>query len=370
MFDTFELQNLNKLVESEIGDFTSPEAFHTVKVKSFGGDSIKPSAQVRCKLPVKVFALVRDFPIQTGELTDSTAPTVRPFDFTRKTFVACSELIQGLFQRLWVLDLLTRAKRQICVFHTEVCPNTSTCCWQRFSIYNVCGDAKPIITTSVTFECYAVDVSVPLAVFEERKWHFIKPPLARISMPLTKTQRDTIIFQFPTRLSRKGDRLKLVFRFHMRSTPKFIEKTIVCLMNTFQFRLNRLARQCFPMRVCRLLAFRQVGTHCRSVRIRQPVLIPLTLPLVEIGMHLPHIVKQVPDTDTIRLMTKLILIRFHGLSRITLLTPVQVGRKPTRHQAVTLELSANVIQILYDILDGRSILFHRITPLAGLYPNA
>ena len=368
MFDTFELQNLNKLVEGKVRDFASPEAFHTVKVKSFGGDSIKPSAQVRCKLPVKVFALIADFPIETGELTDSTAPTVRTFDFTRKTFVACSELIQGLFQRLWVLDLLTRAKCQICVFHAEVCPNTSTCCQQHFSIYNVCGDAKPIITTSVAFECYAVDVSVPLAVFEERKWHFIKPPLARIGMPLTKCNRHAIIFQFPTRLSRKGDRLKLVFRFHMRSTPKFIEKTIVCLINTFQFPLNRLRRQRFPMRVCRLLAFRQVNAHCRSVRIRQPVLIPSTLPLMEIRMHLPHIVKQVSDTDTIQLMTKLIFIRFHGLSRITLLTPVQVDRQ-TRHQAVTLELSANVIRILYHILDGMSILFHRITPLAGLYPN-
>ena len=141
MFDTLILQYLNKLVESEIGDFTSPEAFHTLKIKSFGGDSIKPSAQVGHKLPVKVFTLIRDFAIQSGELPHSMPPTVRAFDFTRKTFVACSELIQGLFQRLWVLDLLTRAKRQICVFHAEVCPNTSTCCWQRFSIYNVFGNA-------------------------------------------------------------------------------------------------------------------------------------------------------------------------------------------------------------------------------------
>ena len=109
MFDTLILQSLNKLVEGKVRDFPSPEAFHTLKVKSFGGDGIKPSAQVGRKLPVKVFTLVRDFPIQTCELTDSTIPIARPFHFTRKAFVECSELIQGLFQRLWMLDLLTRS---------------------------------------------------------------------------------------------------------------------------------------------------------------------------------------------------------------------------------------------------------------------
>ena len=328
MFDTLILQNLNKLVESKVRDFTSPEAFHTLEVQRLNGDGIKPSAQVGRKLPVKVFALIADFPIQTGELTDSTIPIARPFHFTRKAFVACSELIQGLFQRLWMLDLLTRAKRQVCIFHAEVCPNTSTCCWQRFGIYKVCGDAKPIITTSVAFECYAVDVSVPLAVFEERKWHFIKPPLARICMPLTKSQCDTIVVQRPPGVSGEGDRLKLMFRFHMRSTPKFIEKTLICVINTFQLTLHRLRRQCFPMWMCRPFQRSQMLTHCRSVRIRQPVLIPLTLPLMEIRMHLPHIVKQVSDTDTIRLMTKLIFIRFHGLSRITFLTPFKwVGNR-------------------------------------------
>ena len=41
MFQRLELKNLNKLVEGEVGDFPSPEAFHTRKVQRFGRDKVK-----------------------------------------------------------------------------------------------------------------------------------------------------------------------------------------------------------------------------------------------------------------------------------------------------------------------------------------
>ncbi len=41
MFETLELQNLNKLPKGKIGDFASPEAFHTRKVQRFGRDKVK-----------------------------------------------------------------------------------------------------------------------------------------------------------------------------------------------------------------------------------------------------------------------------------------------------------------------------------------
>jgi hypothetical protein len=62
MFATFGLQYLNKLVEAKVGDFTSPQAFHTVKVQGFNRDCVKLLTQFGCQLPVKVFALVGDFP--------------------------------------------------------------------------------------------------------------------------------------------------------------------------------------------------------------------------------------------------------------------------------------------------------------------
>ena len=74
MFETLELQNLNKLVERKIGDFASPQAFHSVKVQRLGYDGIKPFAQVCSTFVVPVFALVGNLAIETGEFADSTPP--------------------------------------------------------------------------------------------------------------------------------------------------------------------------------------------------------------------------------------------------------------------------------------------------------
>ena len=88
MFSTFILQYLNKLVERKIRDFTSPRfPFHTVKVQGFNGNRIKLLTKFSCQLPVKVFALVADFPIEACNLSHTPPPTVRAFDFTRKSFI-------------------------------------------------------------------------------------------------------------------------------------------------------------------------------------------------------------------------------------------------------------------------------------------
>ena len=48
---------------------------------------------------------------------------------------------------------------------------------------------------------------------------------ARAKGQVTKGECDRIVFQFPTRRTRKGDRLKLTTRLNMRSTAEFFEKT-------------------------------------------------------------------------------------------------------------------------------------------------
>ena len=134
-------------------------------------------------------------------------------------------------------------------------------------------------------------------------------------------------------------------RFNFRSATKFLEKPVIRVINTPQLLLNRLTRQRIPMRVRRPFQIRQVSRHGVIVRIRQPVFVALTLPLMEVFMHLPHVVKQVAKTNTIRLVTKLIFIGFHGLSSTKSLTPNQwVG--PTRNLAVTLVMSANLILLI------------------------
>ena len=140
MFLTLIFQYLNKLIERKIGDFASPQPFHAVKVQSFNGDCIKLLTQFTRKLPLKICALVRDFPIQACELPYTPPPTVRTLNLSRKTFVERPKFVQGVLQRLGVLFLFTRAECQVCVFHAEVYPNAFTCCWQRLCFYKVRED--------------------------------------------------------------------------------------------------------------------------------------------------------------------------------------------------------------------------------------
>ena len=133
------------------------------------------------------------------------------------------------------------------------------------------------------------------------------------------------------------------------SAPKFFEKSHIRSINASQLLLDRLAWQCFPMRVCGAFQIRQMLTHYRVVRIRQSVFISLTLPLMEVFMHLPHVVKQVPKAYQIRLTAKFIFIRLHGISSIKSLTPVKwVG--PTHNQAIVLNLSVQLDTINYTII--------------------
>ena len=111
-------------------------------------------------------------------------------------------------------------------------------------------------------------------------------------------------------------------RLDVRSASEFSEKTLIRSVNTFQLTLNRLTWQRIPMRVCRLLQLCKVHRHRLIVGIRKPsVFIPLALPLVEMLVHLPHIVKQIAKTDHIRLVLKLVCEgsqdRFSRITRLS-----------------------------------------------------
>ena len=322
---------------------------------------------------MKVFALVSDFPIKVCELPDTPPPTVRAFDSTAQCFVERPKFVQGVFQRLWVLDLLTRGKCQVCVFHAEVCPNALTCCWQWFEVGVGRCYAKPITTAVITLNRDTTDRAVPLAVFMKRICHFIKSPFTLI--PLAKCECNTVVSEFIPSLF-KRHRLKLMARFDMRFPPKFIKEPLIRIINAFEFCLNRLTWQRLPMWVRATFQILRMLTHCSVGGIRQAVFVSLGLPLMEVFMHLPHIVKQVANTNCIRLIVYLILIGFHGLSSLKSLTPVQwVGRHrtgvPTRYWEGG-DSAEHVCQ-----LDTKTIPRFRIkvkcisgnTSLPGLYPK-
>ena len=122
MFLTLILQYINKLIEGEVGDLASPKSFHTRKVQGFNGDGVESLTKFRSKLPLKVFASVADFSIETCDLSHTPPPAIRTFNLSAEFFVERPKFVQVRFQRLWVLFFLTRAKCQVRVFHTEICP--------------------------------------------------------------------------------------------------------------------------------------------------------------------------------------------------------------------------------------------------------
>ena len=168
MFTALILQYFNELVEPKIGDFTTPKPFHAVKVQGFNNDCVKLLAKFRGELPLKIFALIANFPIQTCKLSDTPPPPVRTFLFTAQCLVEGPKFVQVRFQRLGVLFFLTRAQRQICVFHTEVCPNAFTCCRQRSKICIRCYYVKPIIPAVITLNRNTTESPMPLAVFMKK----------------------------------------------------------------------------------------------------------------------------------------------------------------------------------------------------------
>ena len=111
MFDTLELQNLNELVKSEVRDLSSPQTLHGIKVQRLRDDGIKTSTQVGRQFIVPIPTLVGNIAIKPCQVSDDTPPIVRAFNLSTDGFVKFAELVQGLFQGLWMLDFLTRVHR-------------------------------------------------------------------------------------------------------------------------------------------------------------------------------------------------------------------------------------------------------------------
>ena len=167
MFETFELQYLNKLIESEIGDFASPESFHAVKVQRFGCDGVKPSAEVCSEFEVPIASLIANLAIKPCKLSDSTPPVARTSNWTTNVFVKGSQLVQGLFQELWALSLFTSAKRQK-GFQSKVYPYALTRSRQDFFACVISDNIKPVFSCSVSEDLDIADITLPVAVLMER----------------------------------------------------------------------------------------------------------------------------------------------------------------------------------------------------------
>ena len=205
MFETLELQYLNKLVKgNQVRDFASPKPFHTLKVERLGSDTVKPSAKVGCKFPVPIFALVGNFTVKPCQFSQSAPPIARAFDFARQAFAKGAKFVQGRFEGLRMLYLLTGVQRQIRL-HTEVCSYTFTRSGQHFFGGVIRDDVEPKRSNAIPTDLDIADVPLPIAMGViqdiatlEHKLLFVRTPFLKGQAVPLGTSED-----FPSRSSSK-----------------------------------------------------------------------------------------------------------------------------------------------------------------------
>ena len=214
MFETLELQNLNKLVEGEVRDFPSPKPFHALKVQLLSRNQVEPSAQVSRKFPMPIFTLVGNFTIETCQLTHSTPPVIRAFLFTTQCLVEIAKFFQGVPQRLWVLFFLTGVKTEIgVVFDTEVYAYALTCSSKSFGCGIVSDDIKPISPDAITKDLDIADVvSRRIAVMVIQNVSTDKSELLFACVPFFEGQTDRPFREFVARLELRRTVASFAFR--------------------------------------------------------------------------------------------------------------------------------------------------------------
>jgi len=305
MFETLELQNLNKLVERKIGDFPSPKPFHSVKVQGLGHNRIKPFTQVGRPFVVPVFALVGYLPIETGEFADSTPPIVRTFDLTRKTFIEFPKFGQGLFQGLWMLNLLTVTECQI-GFHTEVYSYALTCSRIGFGRGIISYNIQPKCANCVAKDLDIADSSFPFTVLVEREPTLVELKGLRGIIPRFERQSDTPFLKKVRRLELR--RTVAIFAFELRQSTETVKKPVIRDVDTDDHFVKCITRDPCPMLLGTLEQLRQVRLQAKTTCVFSIDAVISLLKTQEVVVDVAKVVKHIAQAFVFWMFAQLILV--------------------------------------------------------------
>ena len=346
MFDTLILQYLNKLVKSKVRDFTSPEAFHSLKVQCLGDNVVKLTTQVSGAFVVPISALIRDFHVKPCELTDSTPPIARPFLLATHGFIEFSEFVQGLFQGLWMLNLLTGAQCQI-GFHAKVYPYAFTCSGQHFWGGVICHNIEPIRAGSVPTDLDITDIAMPLTMLMEREVDFlILVELFRNRIPHSKRDTDTPLLKFIG--IRELRRSIFITLFELRGTDasaslSLFEKIKKLFPRKVQANNNSVKRvtgyPC-PLSLGAVEQLRQVRLQAIPAGIFPIDAVISIFQSKEVIMHVAKFIEHIAQAHILRMLAYLIFVSSHSVTSYQFFNPFSVGWQ-THYQAVMLRMSAN-----------------------------
>ncbi len=264
MFNTLIFQHCEELIRCKVANLASPQSFHTVNVKCFGNDNVKTPTKSGGKFPLPIKTLVSNFPIMSCELADCSIPVVRTFTFATQRFIQRPQCIQGLFQKLWCLYLITIAQCQKRL-QSEVYTNALTCVRKGFGRSVVRDNTKPIVASSVTKDLDIADISVPLTMLMERIPDFIKLQLLFFFMPRLKRDTDTSVLKFVStwELSRTIPVFSFVFRF----TRFILKEPILRIIKSDNNSVKCVTWYPSPMFVGGMKAFRKMWLQSISASI-------------------------------------------------------------------------------------------------------
>ena len=345
MFETLISQYLNKLIESKVGDFSTPEAFHAVKVERLGDDKVEPLTQVSCRFVVPIFALVGDFAVKPYQCSDGTPPVTRTFLLATDAFVEFSEFVQDMFQGLRMLNLLAVAESQIGL-HPEVYPYAFTCSGQDFFGVAICHNIEVACANSISTDLDIPDVSLIVAMVMIQNIPTLEDKLFWRCVPFFERQADRACNEFVSCL--KLRRAVTPFAFELRGTdtsaPSALldpsKESLVGNMDADNHRVKGIAWYPCPMLLGTLEQLRQVGLKPIPTGVFTIDAVISLFQSKEVIMHIPKIVEHITQTLVLRMLAYLIFVGSHSVTSYQLFNPVQVGRQ-TRNLAITLELSAN-----------------------------
>ena len=299
MFDTLVLQQPNKLVKCQIGDFTSPKAFHSCQVQRFKSEPIKASTKVSRQFPMPIQALPTHLAIQPCYFPNSTPPIIRTFDFSRQALVEVAEAFQGLLEKLWTLYLFACRKRQICVLHTEICPYALSCSGHRFGGSVVCDDINPVFACVIAKDLDISNIAVPFAVLVKAIPNSMELQLSRLFVPYLERKTDTPFFKFVTRLKLRRPHLVFSSLFGSTDLPTdspsvdIRKEPLIARVNTNNHRVKRVTRYPRPVFLGSLKQLRQMRLQAITSEILS---IPTAIALFkrqDVSLQVSKIIKHI-----------------------------------------------------------------------------
>ncbi len=345
MFETLEFKDLKKRTESKVGYCPSPKSLHRVKIQRFGSDKVKSSAEISSEFSLPIKALSGNLSIEPCEVSNGSVPIVGTLLLAAYRFIQRPKLFQRLFQELSTRYFLARVKCQERL-HTEVYPHAFTCSGQDFFDSVICHDIEPKRSDSIPTDLDITDTSRPIAMGVIQDISADEAELLFSRVPFFERQTHRALRKFVSSLKLRRSVFPALFELRGTDTPaslslfEIIKKLFPSQVQADNHLVRCVTRYPCPMFLDPLEQLRQVRLQAKTPSVFPIDAVISLFQLKKVVMHIAKAVEHIAHAHILRMVAYLIFIDSQRYYQLPVFNPCKVGRQ-TRHQAVTLCMSAN-----------------------------